>query len=171
METLPSLFELTGQYLELRRKLEDADLDETTIADTIESTGIIDDFQQKAQGVEMVARSFEASDEAIKAEISRLSELMAQRRMRAQRLREYLKRQMEFAGIEKISSPLFTITIKKNPQSVDVFDARQLPLAYWRQPPAPEPTPDKVAIGKALKAGDDVPGARLNPAGTRLAIS
>ena len=32
---------------------------------------------------------------------------------------------------------------------------------YMNPPKVTEPTPDKVAIKKAIKAGEDVPGARL----------
>ena len=44
---------------------------------------------------------------------------------------------------------------------VEITDAALLPLAYWREPPAPEPQPDKRNIAAALKKGTPVPGARL----------
>src|SRR5882672_5546260 len=159
MEKLPSLYVLAGEYRALMDKLTDHEFDDQTIADTIDSTGIIDDIQTKAQNLEMVARNFLQTDAMLDDEIVRL-----------QALRQYLKVEMEHMGIKRIECPLFTIALRANPGSVEIFDARQLPLDYWRTPPAPEPTPDKKMIADALKSGTDVPGARLEQK-NRLAIS
>lgn len=45
--------------------------------------------------------------------------------------------------------------------AVDVFEPALLPAQFMRQPEPPLPAPDKTAIKDALKAGQDVPGARL----------
>jgi len=37
-----------------------------------------------------------------------------------------------------------------------------IPAAYMRQPDPPPPAPDKAAIGAALKAGLDIPGAHID---------
>jgi hypothetical protein len=171
MEKLPSLYVLAGEYRALMDKLSDSEFDEQTIADTVESTGIVDDIQSKAQGIEMVARNFMQTDEMLNQEIARLIALKKRRAMAATRLREYLQAEMEHMGIKRIECPLFTIALRNAPASVDVFDARQLPLDYWRTPPAPEPQPDKVLIAKALKVGKEVPGARLDQSKHWLAIS
>jgi hypothetical protein len=76
---------------------------------------------------------------------------------------------MQAAGVQKIEGPRFKITIRSNPEAVDVFDAAQVPAAFMRQPEPPPPSPDKTAIKAALKAGTDVPGARLTQ-GQRLAV-
>jgi len=170
MEKLPSLYVLAGEYRALMDKLTDHEFDDQTIADTIDSTGIIDDIQTKAQNLEMVARNFLQTDAMLDDEIVRLQALRHRRQMAASRLREYLKVEMEHMGIKRIECPLFTIALRANPGSVEIFDARQLPLDYWRTPPAPEPTPDKKMIADALKSGTDVPGARLEQK-NRLAIS
>lgn len=160
-EKLPSLYVLAGEYRALLDRLSDAEFDDQTIADTIESVGIVDDIQAKAQGVEMVARAFLQYDSVLHSEIERLKALRVARQRNADRLREYLKTEMEHMGIKKIECPLFTLSLRLNPASVEVFDARMLPLTYWRQPPAPEPMPDKIKIAQDLAAGKDVPGARV----------
>jgi hypothetical protein len=169
-EKLPSLYVLAGEYVALMDKLSDAELDERTVADTIESVGIIDDIQLKAQNIEMVARNLLQYDAALDVEIERLKALRARRQKAAGRLREYLLAEMQHMGIKRIECPLFTIALRANPGSVDIFDARQLPLTYWRTPPAPDPVPDKSLIAAELKAGKDVPGARIEQR-MRLAIS
>jgi hypothetical protein len=157
------LYEIAGQYRQLAERLADGDFDPTTIADTIEASGLTDALQEKAQGVELVARAAEVHCPAIDAEIARLQALKAHRQKIAAGLREYLKQQMEVAGIERIECPLFRLTLKKNPPAVEVLDAEMVPSGYWvtPEPKPPEARIDKTAIKNALKAGIDVPGARL----------
>jgi hypothetical protein len=157
------LYEISGQYRALAERLADLDLDAQTVADTIEASGLTDALQEKAQGVELVARAAEMHFPAIDAEIARLQALKERRAKIAAGLREYLRTQMEFAGIERIECPLFLLTVKKNPPAVEVLEETQVPAAFWVTPPpkVPEARIDKKAIAAALKAGQDVPGARL----------
>ncbi len=161
-----ALYHLAGEYRQLAERLADMDLDAQTVADTIEASGLTDALQVKAQGVEMVARAAEMHTLAIDAEIARLQALKARRQKIAQGLRDYLKLNMENAGIERIECPLFTLTLKKNPPAVEVLDEAMVPAGYWVTPEPKPPTAriDKVALGKALKAGNEVPGCRLSQA-------
>lgn len=159
--TLPALYTLAAQYRALADQLADADLDATTIADTIEASGLTDDIAIKAQNLEIVARSAEAHHDAIDAEIKRLTALKKQRSAIAQGLRDYLLTNMVGMGIQKIDCPLYSIKLQNNPASVDVFEPGLLPAEFMRQPEAPPPAPDKKAIAAAIKAGRDVPGAKL----------
>ncbi len=185
------LFEISGQYRQLAERLADGDFDAATIADTIEASGLTDALQEKAQGVELVARAAEVHCPAIDAEIARLQALKARRQKIAQGLRDYLKLNMETAGIDRIECPLFCLSIKKNPPAVEVLDAAQVPEGYLRKKASIEVTcaveiipddkdgldwltisgpreafafteaPAKDAIKAALKAKQEVPGARL----------
>ena len=160
---MTALYVLTNQYLALAEKLADADFDAQTVADTIEASGITDELSVKAQGIEYVARGALAHHDAIDAEIARLQALKAKRDKVAQGLRDYLKENMERAGIEKIECPMFSISIRKNPPAVEVLDTAELPAAFWRtpEPKPPVAAPDKAAIKAALTKGESVPGARL----------
>lgn len=168
---MTALYQLTNQYLALAEKLADGDFDATTIADTIEASGITDELAVKAQGIEFVARGAEAHNATIDAEIARLANLKLSRQKVADGLRAYLKDNMERAGIEKIECPLFKLSIKKNPPAVEIIDPLSLPAEYWRtpEPKPPVPAPDKTAIKAALQAGVDVMGAKLVQ-GTRLDV-
>jgi hypothetical protein len=165
-----ALYEMASQYRQLAERLASLDLDAATVADTIESTGIVDDIAQKATGLEMVARTIEMHNPAIDAEIDRLKALKMHRQKAAAGLREYLKHHMQATGITKLESPLFRIALQNNPPSVDVFESGLIPGDFWVQPEIPSKVIDKKAIAKAIKAGEDVPGARLVQ-GQRLAIS
>lgn len=168
--TSVALYNLVGQYHQLAEKLSAMDLDPATIADTIESTGITDEIAVKAQGYEMVARTLEMHAPAIDAEIERLTALKKQRQNAAKGLRDYLKAQMQAAGITKLESPLFKIALQNNPPAVDVYEPGLIPAEFMKQKPPPPPEVDKTAIKDAIKAGREVPGAKLSQ-GQRLAIS
>lgn len=168
---MSQLYVLTNEYLALAQTLADGDFDAQTIADTIEASGITDELAVKAQGIEFVARGAEAHHPVIDAEIARLQALKASRDKTAAGLRQYLKDNMERAGIEKIECPLFKLSIKKNPPAVEIIDQLSLPAEFWRtpEPKPPVPAPDKAAIKAALQAGQEVMGAKLVQ-GTRLEV-
>ena len=69
---------------------------------------------------------------------------------------------MEVAGVTKIESPYFRLTLQNNPPAVDVFEPGLVPSEFMTQPAPPPPAPDKTAIKQAIAAGQDVPGARLS---------
>ena len=156
MKTSLKLYEISGQYLKLANELASMDLDATTIADTIEASGITDDFAAKAHGVEMVCREMTKDIPAIDDEIERLQALKKRRQRLADGLHEYLLYHMEKTGIEKIETPLFSIGIQKNPPSVEIYDEKQIPAGFLVM----KPTISKTLIKQALKTGD-VPGARM----------
>ena len=166
---MTALYVLSSQYAALADKLDRLELDDQTIADTIEASGLVDDIQTKAQGVLMVAAESTKYVPLIEMEIQRLKDLKATRERVAAGLRDYLKSCMESAGIEKIECPLWKVSIQKNPPSVEVFDSTSIPLAYMTDPKPPAPAPDKAAIREAIKAGKEIPGARMTQS-TRLAI-
>jgi hypothetical protein len=167
-----ALYQIANEYLALAEKLDTLDLDAQTIEDTIEASGLTDDFNSKAQGILHIASEAEKYSPLIDMEIERLQALKANRDKLAQGLRDYLKSNMERAGISKISCPLFTVSIKQNPPAVEILDPLSLPAEYWRtpEPKPPVAAPDKAAIKAALQAGVDVIGARLTQ-GTRLHIA
>lgn len=155
------LYEMASQYRQLMDKLSEGDFDLQTIADTVEGSGIVDDIAQKAAGLEIVARTMEMHNPAIDAEIERLTALKKRRQNAAKGLRDYLRSNMVAMGIQKLESPLFVIKLQANPPSVDVYEPGLVPLEFMRQKAPPPPEIDKTAIKDAIKAGREVPGAKL----------
>lgn len=164
---MTALYELAHEYRAAAATLSELDLDPQTIADTLES--LSGDLEQKATNVAMFCRNLEATA----AQIKEAEQAMAARRKaiesRASHLRGYLLHSMQVTGLEKIACPYFALTIKKNPPAVLIEDEAQIPAEFMRQPEPPPSTADKKAIGEALKAGREVPGAKLT-AGVRLDI-
>ena len=117
-----------------------------------------------------VAKFMQNLDATAKA-IKEAEQQMAKRRKaienRARWIKDYLKANMEAAGITKIESPWFSLAIQKNPPSMDVLYENALPDDYKTEVVTVKI--DKAAIKEALKEGEDVPGAVLRQ-GTRLAV-
>lgn len=162
-----SLFDVASEYREAFERLAELDIDPQTMEDTLDS--LSGDLQHKATNVAMFTKSIEALAASIKDAEAAMSKRRKALEARSERLRTYMLDCMQLAGVQRIESPHLRISVAKTPPSVDVFDAAQLPGEFMRQPEVPPPAPDKAAIRDALKAGLDVPGARL-VTGTRIDI-
>lgn len=152
------LYELTGQFKELAALADGADEDlAVAVRDTM---GAIEaEFNEKALAVSHVILNFDSDAAAIDAEIERLQERKRLIASRQKQIKEYLRENMEAAGITKISCPLFTITLAKGREVAVIDDESQIPDELIRV--KTEITPDKTAILKLLKEGGEVPGAHI----------
>lgn len=161
-----TLYEVAGEARAIYEKLMDIDADEQAIADTLEAET---DMVPKVQSYGFVIRNMEATEAAINVETERLALRARIISKRREALKQRLLDAMVYAGVQKVEHPQFTISVQKNPVSVDVFDDRQIPADYMTDPKPPEPKPDKRLIKQALQEGADVPGAKLVQ-GVRLSI-
>ena len=164
---MTSLYDIAAEYRQTADKLADLDLDEQTIADTLE--GMSGALEVKAQNVVMFARNLEATATAIKEAETAMAARRKAIEHRAAGLRRYALSAMQVAGVQSIECPYFKLSVRKNPPAVEVFDAAQIPAQFMRTPEPPPPAPDKKAITEAIKAGREVPGARL-VSGERLEV-
>ena len=162
-----TLYDIAAEYRQTADKLADLDLDEQTIADTLE--GMSGALELKAQNVVMFARNLEATATAIKEAETNMASRRKALEHRAAGLRRYALSAMQVAGVQSIECPYFKLSVRKNPTAVEVFDAAQIPAQFMRTPEPPPPAPDKKAITEAIKAGQEVPGARL-VSGERLEV-
>lgn len=153
-----TLYDLKGQWRDLAEKLADMDLDAQTVSDTIEASDVQCALEEKAQGYEMVARSFEAPIHAIDAEIKRLQSMKKASQNRADTLRKRIHDAMVELQIEKIKAPLFELRRQKNPVAVEVYNKDLIPFEFWK---TPEPEIDQAALKAAMQAGKEIEGARL----------
>jgi hypothetical protein len=156
---MTALYVLAAEYRDAAERLADLDLDEQTIADTLES--LSGDLEVKAANVAMFARNLEATAAAIKEAEAGMASRRKAIEARASGLRRYLLAAMQSTGITKIETPHLALSVRNNPEAVEVFDAAQVPAEFMRQPEPPPPSPDKAAIKEAIKAGRNVAGAKL----------
>lgn len=156
---MTALYVLAHEYREAAERLADLDLDEQTIADTLEALG--GDLEVKAANVAMFTRNLDATAGAIKEAEGQMAARRKAIEARADGMRRYLLACMRSAGVQKVETPLLRLAVRDNPPAVEVFDTELVPTEFMRQPEPPPPAPDKTAIKTAIKAGRDVPGTRL----------
>lgn len=162
-----ALYQLADEYAVAVQRLSDLELDDQTIADTLE--GLQGALEIKATNVAMFARNLEAAAEQIRQAESAMAARRKAIENRAGRIREYLMVNMEKAGISKIECPYFRIAVRENPPAVVIDMQGEIPQEFMKQPEPPPPSPDKKAIAEAIKAGRSVPGAHLER-GKRIEI-
>lgn len=163
-----TLFEIAKEYRHITDVLQDADVDEQTLSDTLE--GERWPLELKAANYGFVIRNMEATAAAIKEAEAKMAARRKALETRAKYLTERLKTGMEIAGVTRLTCPHFDIKIANNPASVDIYEPGLIPAEFMRQPEPPPATPDKTAIKAAIQAGKEVPGAML-ARGTRLVIA
>ena len=156
---MSSLYELTGERLALQHKLESMELDEVTIADTLEGNST--ELEAKITNYGFVIRNMESFAELMKAEEVRMADRRKAHEKRVANIKAWLLQNMQACGIQKIECPAFSITLKNNPASVVVYDEALIPDGYKKLPEPPPMTPNKTMIAAAIKSGIDVPGCHL----------
>lgn len=162
-----SLYAIAHEHRAMVEILMASEHDAQTIMDTLEAESY--PIETKAQNVAYAIKNLDALASSIKQAEADMAARRKAIEKRAEHLRDYTKVCMEIAGVTKIETPHFALSIKKNPASVDIFEPGLVPAEFMRQPEPPPAAPDKTAIKAALQAGRDVPGA-LMAQGTRLEI-
>lgn len=163
---MSTLRELSHELQEVQSLALDPDVPEEALRDTLD--GIEGMFNEKAVRIVHVIANSDTDVDAISAEIKRLSERKRSIELAQDRLREYLRFNMEAAGISKISSPLFTITLAAGRDIVEIYDEAALPDEFVRVKTVV--SPEKADILKALKSGIDVPGATITKSKSSVRI-
>lgn len=156
------LYELTAQYRALEALESSEDLPAEVIRDTLE--GLEGQWHEKATNVGLFIRNLESTADAIDEAAAAMRARGARLRERAHSINEYLKLNMQASGITKVQSPYFALKLKKNPPTVVIDSENLIPAKFMRTPeppPPPKAAPDKPAIAKAIKAGEEVPGAHV----------
>lgn len=151
---MTKLYELTESYMQLIDLSEQ--LDPETFKDTLDA--IQDPLEDKVENTAKVIKSLESDVTAIKEEEKRLKERRRVLETKIDSIKNYLKEQLELAGIDKVKRPLITVSIQNNPPSVKVTDEKLIPSSFMI---AKAPELDKKAVLKKLKDGEEVPGVEL----------
>lgn len=112
---------------------------------------------EKLEGTACYCRELLAESEAIKAEEERLAKRRKALENKSERLKNYLMPALEAMG-GKVKGIMASVRIGKS-QAVTVFDIDALPDAFKHVKTTIDP--DKVALKKALKSGEVIPGAAL----------
>jgi Siphovirus Gp157 len=163
------LYELTADHRSLARRLSESE--DTFEADQFraELSVIGEKFDDKVIGYCAIRNELLAEAKAVGELVERLLKRKRTLESNAEHLGMCVKENMEMVGVVRINSPALVVSIQRNPPQIDILDEGSIPKDYWRQPKPQLPTVDRVAVLAALKAGSDVPGARMIQT-TRLVV-
>ena len=147
------LYEMTADMLEIRR-LADEGVPEEQLQDTVEL--LEGDFNAKVDACLKIVANLQAEADMLKAEIASFTERKKAAEGSVERLKQYIKKCMVSAGIDK-AGVLKSATITKPRKVVHLSDESALPSSFVEM----VPKIDKRGIEKALKDGEAVSGAEL----------
>jgi hypothetical protein len=140
--------------------------DDEAVVNTLE--GIEMEFNKKAENIILLERNIKSDIDVIDIEILRLQKRKQVMKNRTERLKEYLRENMERTGISKIDCPLFTIICAKGRDIATVENEDLLPDDCVSI--KTEIKPDKSVILEKLKAGENVPGAVITKTKSSIKI-
>ena len=153
---MASIYELNKSYAELSAMLETAETEEElqAINDTLE---MIDcSIEEKLENTAKFIVNINSDIDGVKAEIDRLTALKKQKENMVQRLKGNIEYALKERGIDALSVGTFKCGYRKS-ESVEVDDLKSIPTDYVKT----EIKPDKTAIKKALKAGEEIGGVHI----------
>jgi hypothetical protein len=151
-----NLFQITSKARELSLALESGEL-----TDELENELVINqtELQEKAINYGYAMRSLESDVSIIDEEMKRLAALKKAKTGAIDRMKESVLNAMLIYGIEKVTSPTLNLSVRNNPESVDIPMTELLDAKFLVTKTTV--SPDKVAIKKAIQNGENVEGATL----------
>lgn len=143
--------------------MEDADAFEAALSE------LQDGIEGKAENIAALVRTLEAEATAYESEWKRLKAEQDVRLRKVDRLKDYLRQNLEAAGLPSLKAGLFTVAVQQNPPSIIVPDGLPLPEQFVRVIPE-QRVPDKKALLDAYKQGGVLPEGVEVHRGTHLRI-
>jgi len=134
----------------------EADIDEVTLADTLEG---LTDMQEVLAAIVRSALFDEALAEGIKGHIQLLQGRLQRLTERGAERRRIARDAMVEVDIKKITAPDFTVSIRSGSPGLLVVDERAIPEPYWEPR---EPRLNRAGLLADLKQGVAVAGAHLS---------
>ena len=120
-----SLYEITNAFPALMENDEMSVEDKTKVEEELTIL-----LQQKSQNIIGYARNTELMINAMKEEEKRLTNRRKLLENRLIKFKEYVKECMDKNGITKIDTELGSLTIAKNPASVEIVNEDEIPSEY-----------------------------------------
>lgn len=126
-------------------------------------------LEEKSQKIIGYTRNIELTIEAMKSEEKRISEQRKALENKLTKFKEYVKECMEKGGIEKVQTEIGSLTIAKNPISVEIINEDEIPNEFKLEVITEKI--DKTAIKEHFKATGEIPaGVNINTQNTSLRI-
>lgn len=151
------LYEITEQHKELLKLADESEDMAQAVADTME--GLEGEFNDKAISLIHVFNNMGSDVDILDNEIKRLSDRKKSIVNKQNSMKEYLRINMESSEISKISCPLFTITLAKGRDIVQIDDESKIPSDYMDIKTSM--TPMKKEILAEMRQGNSIEGVTI----------
>ena len=144
------------QDVKMRLETDHPDLDEETLADTVEGLTslpeIVEAIVRSALEDEALAVGLKSRIETMQTRLQRLADRASARRGMARDV-------MIDVGLKKITAPDFTVSIRSGNPSLVIVDEAQIPTGYWEHR---EPKLNRQALLADLKQQGEIAGVTLS---------
>ena len=144
-----TLYELTGQILELQELMEDDVYEPELINDTMES--VMYDFQNKADDYVKLIKNIEAEVFALDEEAKRLKARQDKMKNKVKMLKDKLVTAMVATGTRKLQGTLGTISLRRSTKIPSELTWENVPQEYVKT--EVKKSIDKVSLTSAIKEG------------------
>jgi Siphovirus Gp157 len=147
---------VTYRRIRDRLRAEDPQIDEQTLADTVEG---LTDLHEIVSAIIRSALMDEALATGLKSRIAEMQERLDRLQDRASRRRHIAKDVMVELDLKKITAPDFTVSIRPGTPALLVLDEGAVPSIFW-QPVAPRL--NRQELLSELKRGAEITGVTLS---------
>jgi len=164
---MAKLYEIADEMRALVDQLEEMDLDQQTLLDTLEGSTELMSLEQKAEAIIRMIKNWEADIPGLKAEIDQLSAKKKVAENRVKSVKNYLKMCMEKAGLKDIKIGVFKPKIQSNSRGSVIIDNPDLVPAQYIDIIPEQRVPSTDRLYQDMKDGKEIPGVRYE-VGTHL---
>src|SRR6516164_5459352 len=142
--------------LKERLKAQDPQLDDETLADTVEG---LTDVHEILAAIVRAALADEALASGLKGRIAEMEERRERLEERALKRRQIVKDTMVELDLKKLTAPDFSASIRPGMPALLVIDEAAVPSIYWEPR---EPRLDRQGLLAELKQGAEITGVTLS---------
>lgn len=151
------LYELTEMYRNIQDLINDDEVGAEALVEALNK--IEGDINSKAENIAKILRAMDGDIETLKTEEKRLANRRRTLENKHKNLKNYLETQFKAMKIDEVKTPLFTISLQKNPPSVNIIDENLIPEDFIKTETITSIS--RRDILEALKEGEEVPGTEL----------
>lgn len=162
-----TLYNITNKFTELMDKAQNGELTEEEYNELGEE--LAQELQNKSSNIIGYIRNSELLIEAMKTEEKRIADLRKNGENRIDKFKQYVKENMERLGLNKIPTELGTLSISKNPISVEIENEEEIPERFKQEIVTTKI--DKTMLKNYFKdTGEVIPGVKFIDNKTSLRI-